>query len=29
MVLADRLYDPGDYIRDYQEFCTLAKQERK
>jgi dTDP-4-dehydrorhamnose 3,5-epimerase-like enzyme len=29
MVLADQLYDPGDYIRDYQEFCTLAKQERE
>ncbi|MCK1466629.1 FdtA/QdtA family cupin domain-containing protein [Bradyrhizobium sp. 188] len=29
MVLADRLYDPADYIRDYQEFCTLAKQEGK
>lgn len=29
MVLADRLYDPSDYIRDYQEFCTLVKQERK
>lgn len=29
VVLADRLYDPNDYIRDYQEFCTLAKQERK
>jgi dTDP-4-dehydrorhamnose 3,5-epimerase-like enzyme len=29
MVLADRPYDPADYIRDYQDFCTLAKQENK
>jgi dTDP-4-dehydrorhamnose 3,5-epimerase-like enzyme len=28
MVLADQLYDPTDYIRDYAEFCRLARGER-
>lgn len=28
LVLADQLYDPADYIRDYQEFCTLTKEGR-
>lgn len=26
MVLADQLYDPTDYIWDYDEFCRLAQE---
>ena len=25
MVLADQLYDPDDYIRDYEEFISIAR----
>jgi dTDP-4-dehydrorhamnose 3,5-epimerase-like enzyme len=28
MVLADQLYDPDDYIRDYDEFISIARGER-
>jgi len=28
MVLADQLYDPADYIRDYAEFRRLAREGR-
>ncbi|TWG86430.1 WxcM-like protein [Cupriavidus gilardii J11] len=29
MVLADQLYDVDDYIRDYDEFLSIAKGERR
>lgn len=29
MVLADQLYDPTDYIRDYDEFCRLAREDAR
>ncbi len=28
MVLADQLYDPDDYIRDYDEFISIARGEK-
>jgi len=28
MVLANNLYDPDDYIHDYEEFCRLAKAQK-
>jgi hypothetical protein len=28
VVLADQLYDPADYIRDYAEFRRLARDGR-
>jgi dTDP-4-dehydrorhamnose 3,5-epimerase-like enzyme len=28
MVMASQEYDPGDYIRDYEEFLTFAAKER-
>ncbi len=28
LVLASHIYDPDDYIRDYQQFLKLAKQHR-